>query len=526
LEDSVTALNGADGGFAIVWFDGRSRRLHLIEDRFGIEPLFYAEIDRSLLFGSRLRDLLATGALSGGLDGGGLVEFLTYCYIPGDATLARGVRRVPPGTWLEIDPDRGVIRRKRWYHLSFANQLTESETEIADQFRRLLEQAVVRCLGETPLGIFVSGGMDSSSVLSFARRHRNGPILTFTNRVSGASFDESDYARALADIMGTDHTEVGYSEQDSVLARDMVREMEVPACDAGIDVRPWLLGQAAVGRVTYVLTGTGGDEFWASHPVYAAQRLLRWYDRLPISRPLHRALRGTANLLPDSDRKRDLRVVLKRILPPNGLPRALGPFRWRTYYNSEELNSLLTPDAAQLVRGHDPFQSVLRAYEGYDGPNDGVSPHIYNDYTTVSCAYFSRHVLLRHFGIEVRMPFYDRQLVEFGARIPARLKLEGVERTKRLFRVAMKGVLPEVISQRKDKLGHSIPLKNWLRAQGDAADWVGSMLAPDVVCQRGLFRADVVGRMVDEHRRRRHNHSHRLWALAILEAWLQSGVGM
>jgi asparagine synthase (glutamine-hydrolysing) len=101
-----------------------------------------------------------------------------------------------------------------------------------------------------------------------------------------------------------------------------------------------------------------------------------------------------------------------------------------------------------------------------------------------------------------------------------------VERTKRLFRVAMKGVLPEIISQRKDKLGHSIPLKNWLRAQGHAAAWVGSMLAPEVVRQRGLFRADVIGRMVDEHRRRRHNHSHRLWALAILEAWLQSGVGM
>ena len=524
LRAGAAALGEVDGGFAIVWFDGRAGRLHLIRDRFGIEPLFYAELDQSMLFGSRPRDLRASGALPGGLDGRGLAEFLTFCYVPGVATLDRGVRRVPPGAWLELEPDRGVSRCRRWYRLSFANQLSEGEGDIAGRFRGLLEQAVVRRLNGTPFGVFLSGGMDSSSVLTFARRHREGPILTFAFRCGGTSFDESVYARALAEIMGSTHTEVDYRERQSLMAGDIVREMEVPFCDAGINVGTWLLGRAATGQVSYVLTGDGGDELWASHPVYAAQRALRLYERLPIPRPIRRALAGAADLLSDSDQKRDLKVKLKRILPHDGLPRALGPFRWRAYYTAKELRALLTPEAVALVTGHDPFQAVLDAYEGYDGPDDDLSPHLYNDYATASGYYFSRLGLLRGFGIEARTPFYDRELVEFGARIPARLKLEGLERTKRLFRVAMEGVLPDVINRRKDKLGHSIPLKNWLRAEGDLAAWVGAMLAPEVTCRRGLIRPEMIERMLDEHRRRRHNHSHRLWALAILEAWLQASV--
>jgi asparagine synthase (glutamine-hydrolysing) len=505
-----------------VWFDGRQRRIRLIRDRFGIEPLFYADFGRSVLFGSRLRDLRATGALPGGLDGQGLAEFLTYCYVPGDATLDKGVRRVQAGSCVQIDLERGVVERGRWYRLSFAGPSGAREAEVAHEFRSRLEQAVVRRLGEPPTGLFLSGGMDSSSVLTFARRHQSGPMHTLAFRCSGPSFDESAYARMLAEQLGTEHTEVEYGEAQALETGAIVREMDVPFCDVGINVGTWILGRAAAGQVSYVLTGDGGDELWGSHPVYAAQRLLRAYDRLPIPRVVRRRLQGAANLLKDSDRKRDLRVKLKRILPKDGLPGALGHFRWRTYYVPDELQHLLTPEAATLVRDCDPFRPVLEAYDGYDGPDDGLSPHLYNDYTTASSYYFSRLGLLRRWGVEARLPFYDRQLVEYGARIPAGLKLEGVERTKRVFRVAMEGVLPDVINHRKDKLGHSVPLKNWMRQSGDLSEWVSSVLNPKVLGARGIFRPEAIARMLDEHRRSRHNHSHRLWATAVLESWLQA----
>ena len=146
------AISEFDGAFAVVWFDGRSRRLHLMRDPFGMEPLFYCELNHGVLFGSRVRDLLRTGLLPGGLCHQGLAEYLTYCFIPGDATLDRNVRQVPVGSRIVVDPERGIVERHRSYRVSFAGPYLADEAEIADQFRTLLERAVRRCMGESRLG--------------------------------------------------------------------------------------------------------------------------------------------------------------------------------------------------------------------------------------------------------------------------------------------------------------------------------------------------------------------------------------
>lgn len=516
------AISEFDGAFAVAWFDGRSRRLHLMRDPFGMEPLFYGELGNSILFGSRVRDLLRTGLLPGGLCYQGLAEYLVYCFIPGDATLDRNVRQVPVGSRIVVSPERGVMERRQFYHVSFAGPRVTDEAEIADQFRTLLERAVQRRIDESRLGIFLSGGMDSSSVVTFARRHRPEQINTFSYRCAGKSFDESVYARTLAAAMKTKHCEIEYGEENVLQIESAVANMDVPFCDIGLEMGTWLLGNAANQRVDLILTGDGGDELWASHPVYAAQRLLDMYERFPVPQVVRRTLQRLAATLPDSDQKRDLRVKVKRILPPNDLPRGLGPYRWRAYYSRQELESILTPEMATALRDRDPFQCVLNAYKGYDGPDDGLSRYIYNDYSTITAYYFPRLNLLRRFGIEVRCPFYDRALVEFGARIPAQLKLEGLERTKRLFRVAMEGVLPDAINHRKDKLGHSIPFKNWLRQDGPLAHRIAEVCSFSAIRARGLFRPEAVQRLLDEHRARRHNHSQRIWALHVLELWLRA----
>ncbi|HEU4700620.1 MAG TPA: asparagine synthase-related protein [Gemmatimonadales bacterium] len=523
LAEGPRALAACEGSFALAWYDGRERRLHLARDRFGIEPLYVADLGPALLFGSRLRDLRATGLLPGGLSGQGLAEFLTWCYVPGNATLDPAVWRVPPGGRVEVDAVRGVVRRERWYRLSFAAPLPAREADLATGFRERLERAVLRQLDGAATGVLLSGGMDSSSILTFARRHQAETLHTYTFRCPGASFDESTYARALADEFGTRHHELEYGEREAlVLPPEVAAAMDVPFCNVGINLGTWLLGQAARGAVGAVLTGDGGDELWGSHPVYAAQRLLARYEALPRPGVLDGALRRLADGLDDSDRKRDLRVALKRLLPAPALPAALGAWRWRAYYAPGDFAWLLTPEAAGLLRDAEPYRPVLEAFEGYDGPDDGLSPYLYNDYTTESGYYFNRLLLLRGFGVEARTPFYDRELVEFGARIPARLKLEGIERTKRLFRQAMAGVLPEVIRSRRDKLGHSVPLKNWLRGEGPLAHALAEALSPAAVAARGIFRPDAVARLLDEHRRRRHNHAHRLWAMYVLELWFRT----
>jgi asparagine synthase (glutamine-hydrolysing) len=519
------ALAGVEGAFALVWWSARLGRLFLVRDRFGTEPFFYALRGHDLVFGSRIRDFCRFDGRGFELCPQGLLEFLSYCFLPGQRTLDRDVWRVPPGGVICFDPSSGRLQVERWYRLSFRDPLGGSEREIADAYRERLEHAVQRRIGDdAQAGAFLSGGMDSSSVVTFMRRHLPGEVRTFGFRCGGASFDESTYARSLAAELGTVHREVEYGEPESLSVLEAIEHMEVPFCDIGIEVGTWILARSATQDVGYLLTGDGGDELWASHPVYAAQRLIRTYDRAPIPRFVKQGLQTLTNLVHDSDRKRSLAVVAKRLLPAADLPRALGPFRWRTYYTKRQLGQLLVPHYAAEVGHSDPYACVLEAYRGYDGPDDGISPHLYNDYTTASSFYFSRLLLARSFGIETRTPFYDRELVEYGARIPAHLKLEGVERTKRLFRLAMEGVLPDVINHRKDKLGHSVPLKNWLRADGPLGQRVRDALRDPRSALTGVLRTDLLDRWIGEHQSRRHNHSHRLWAAFVLDAWIRSRI--
>jgi asparagine synthase (glutamine-hydrolysing) len=516
----MACLADVDGSFAFAWFDAARRLLHLVRDRVGAEPLFYAQTGPNLLFASRLRDLRATGVLPAGISARGLAEFLTYCYVPSDVTLDRDVHQVPAGGALVIDQSGRIVERARWRRLSFAGPYLTDERAITEQFRALLETSVVRRIGTLRPGVFLSGGMDSSSILTFLRKHESGPIRSYSYRCASASFDESVYARAMAEAAGSQHTEILFGADDALEIDQVVSAMDVPFCDLGLEVATWLLARAAGGQVDFVLTGTGGDEIWASHPVYAAQRVVGAYEKVPVPRFVNKTLRRFAGSLPDSDRKRDLRVILKRLLPPEAFSRDLKHYRWKAYYAPGDLGALLAPDMAAAVRNEDPFACVREGFEGYDGPDDEVTPCIYNDYTTMVPGFANRARLLRSFGVELRSPFLDRDLIELGARIPNRLKLEGIERTKRLFRVAMEGVLPDVINHRKDKLGLSIPLKNWLRDDSRIASRLAEVCSPQALESTGIFRPETVARLLQEHRERRANNSQRLWAILVLQLWL------
>ena len=516
----LPALGDLDGAFAIAWWDGTSGSLRLIRDRFGAEPLHYASDDRGAIFGSRAHDVARAVDRHPELSPQGLAEFLTYCYLPGDTTMFDGVVRVPAGAVVVLPAQRKPLVES-WYRLSFADPWPPDERQITQRYRELLERSVVARLDDRKLGVLLSGGMDSSSVLTFARRHRRSTIDTFSFRCAGASFDESAFARQIAQELGTRHAEVEYGEEQALTILDAVAAMDSPFCDIGIEIGTWLLAQRAAGSVDYLLTGDGGDELWASHPVYAAQRLMRWYDSVPLPVVVRTAVAAALNLLNDSEHKRGLAVTLKRILPPPDVGAALGHFRWRLYQTPTTLPGLLTPAARERLQGCDPLRLVVSSFDGYDGPDDGMSKWLYSDYRTASSFYFNRLLLARQFGLEVRTPFYDRELVEFGARIPAHLKLEGIERTKRLFRIAMEGVLPDVINHRKDKLGHSVPFKNWLRTDGPLYGAVARTLCSDEFNDRGLFERSAVQTLLHEHRARRHNHSHRIWALFVLEHWVR-----
>ena len=241
--DGVRALDQVDGQFAIAWWSARRGMLSLIRDRFGMESLCYSSGDRQLVFGTLARDVAASVAARPGLSMQGVVEYLTHCYLPGTNTLFEGIFRVPAGALVEYAAATGSCRVNYWYRLSYANPLAPDEAAIATHYREMLEASVVRRLSDDRTGVFLSGGMDSSSAATFARKHLSGPISSYSFRCLGASFDESPFARELARELGTEHTEVDFGELQSLDAVAAVGAMDMPFCDIGIEIGTWLLAK-------------------------------------------------------------------------------------------------------------------------------------------------------------------------------------------------------------------------------------------------------------------------------------------
>jgi len=452
-------------------------------------------------------------------------DYLLYSYLPANRTLFEGTTAVPQGSAITVDLRDMSVDETEWYRLSYAvDYLSEQDT--IEQYRDCLVTAVRRQVGDGRAGCMISGGMDSSAVLSIMAQsivNKSGPeIATFGFRCPGPSFDESIYARQLAQHWHSNHTETLFGPAEALQIADAIQVMDNPFSDIGIELGTWSVASAASGNIDYVLTGDGGDEIWASHPVYAAQRMVKYYDKLPIPTSIKNRIFSALQKISDSSKKRDLRVIAKRLLPSPELPRELKHFRWRIVMRLTEIRASLSNEAAEWVLWDDAYDGCMYAFDGFDGGDDGMSDMLFNDYYTASSFYFRRLDFYRHFGIEPRVPFFDVDLVEVGAKIPAKLKLEGIERTKRLFRTAMRGIVPGFILDRKDKLGHSIPLKNWLRDKCALRELVYDTLLSNAMLNRGIFNRSSILNWLDDHDEGKHNYSHRIWAVFVMELWFQS----
>jgi asparagine synthase (glutamine-hydrolysing) len=511
-------LDRVNGTFAFALWDDRKQRLLLGRDRLGAEPLFYLHDPRRVVFGSSLTWMLAAGWTSRELDPDALLQYLLYGYNPGAPTLVRDVRALPPAHLLSVDG--GTLSLARYWRLSFA----EIRPRTLDTYRRevleLIEDAIrIRLDPAHPPGIFLSGGTDSSAIVSLTSRMVSEPLATFSFRCEGRSYDESSYARFMAERQGTRHTEVDYhaGRLDAIL--QAVAAMDEPFSDAGIEIATYLLGEAARDEVRYVFSGEGGDELFAGHPVYVADKAAAVVDRFP--RALVRAVSGIVQRIPDSDQKKNLQVKLKRFAYSLAFPPALLSHRWRIYYTAEELRSLCADDLIGRADLGALWAGMLAINAETDGP-DPLSRSLASDYQTLVGFYQKRLGLLRAFSLESRTPLLDHRLIEYAATIPSSLKIRGLSDTKYLYKKILRDVVPAKILYERPKLGHGVPMKNWLREDPRARSLLHDVLGGQAFRERGLFRADAIARMLDEHARKLHNHSHRLWTLVVLERWLET----
>jgi asparagine synthase (glutamine-hydrolysing) len=515
--DFATKINGK---FAFAIWDNSAQKLFIGRDRMGIEPLYYYADENSFVFSSSIPIIFKCTKTVKELNFNAVGKFLLFNYNPGLETFFKRIFRLRPAHILAID--REFMKIDRYWKLSFQNITNSDEEEVKDKLLEQLRDAVhIRIEPGSQPGVFLSGGMDSSTVLALSKEISQVPLKSFSYRCRSESFDESIYAKYMAKSTNSEHYECEYTPEDVLSMPDIVKKMNEPFCDVGINIATHILGKIAKQYVSYVLTGDGGDELFGGHPVYEADKIGSLFDAIPsfIKNPMIHLF----SHFPDSDKKKNFIVKAKRFSESIHLPPDLLSHRWRVYYNRNDLFELLNSSLAEEFEDIDLYEDILKYNREADGP-DLLSQALYSDYQTAVDFYLRRNDLNRSFSIDSHYPLLDHRLVEFCASIPSKMKINGWFDTKYIFKKAMEKVLPHKIIYRKDKLGHSIPLKNWIRENKQVGDFILDHVSTAVIKKRGYFNPERVDNLIDEHINKRRNNSHRLWALAVLEMWFRENL--
>jgi asparagine synthase (glutamine-hydrolysing) len=510
-------LKQINGDFFIVLWDKSSGSVVIARDKIGVREIFYKSQDEGILFGDHPGLISQICQDTPEMDMLSLMKFLVFCYNPGTQTFYQGIKRLRPGHFMHWRPGFQAVRR--YWQVSFIESLKDSEEDLGEEIRNFLTTAVsIRKDDNVKTGAFLSGGLDSSTIVSLLHSLGKEDLSTYSFRCRGDSFDESHFAQIVADTYQTNHQVVEYRPDDVCLVSDMVTLMLEPFCDVGINIATYLLAQASKNNVDDLFTGDGGDELFAGHPVYTADKVARLVHWIPgfIRNPVF----ALGRKLSDSEKKKDWKVKIKRFSKSYAFPDSLGTHRWRAYYLPGELAELVNPDLLQEDQLDRLYEDVIEYNEEGKSYNS-LGQSLYSDYQTVVQFYLRRMDMVRALGIRPKFPMLDPRVIELCASIPSRLKIKGFSDAKHIEKTAVAPLLPAEIVHRKDKLGHSIPLKNWMRENDKVKQLFGDLLSESVIRRRGFLNSQVVSRMMTNHFNKTENNSHRLWALVVLELWMQ-----
>jgi asparagine synthase (glutamine-hydrolysing) len=510
----VEFLQRLRGMFAFGLWDGQRRQLLLARDRVGIKPLVYSWDGRRLVFGSEIKALLEDPSVPRELDWEAFRDYLALAYVPSPRTIFGSIRKVPPGGCLLLSLDGGAPRIERYWDLRFAPDHSVSEDEWLERLPHVLGETVARhMVADVPVGAFLSGGVDSSTVVAFMARASSTPIRTFSIGFDEADFDELAYARQVARRYGTAHSEYVVKPDALEVLPRLAWQLDEPFADSSV-IPTYYVSKMTREQVTVALSGDGGDEGFAGYRRYArAEAMHRRLDRFPgiAARPLFRL---ASRLLPRGLRGRGYLDLLGR----DPVERYLGLM---SRQDSEGLRRLLTPDARARVVPEvsaEPLRRLIR--EG--APPDYVSTLQYLDVRT----YLPDDILTKVdrasmlVSLEARVPLLDHVLMEFVATMPSGLKLRNGT-GKAILKTLMAGELPAELLGRP-KMGFGVPLGAWFRR--DLADYARDVLLGQRTRERGLFDARVVGEVLDEHQRGGRDRSSQLWTLMTFEEWARRWV--
>ena len=524
-KECLPRLNGV---FHFAVWDNRDRTLMLARDHVGIKPLYYFykptanDKPGSFIFASEVKAILASGLVERALDSESLNQFLTFLWAPDPKTLFRGIKTVPPAHVLTFHDDQ--IKLNEWWDVSF-DEIEEGRSEAwwQQQVLETLDMVVkMEMVADVPLGSFLSGGIDSSGIVAMMKRHSNGRrVTTYTAGIESEDLrydiipDDIEWARRVNQQLDTDYHEIMLQPSVAELLPKLVYHLDEPAIDMAIP--SYLISRAARETLRVMLSGMGGDEVFAGYPRQLAMKIAGAFDPVPamLRRPLMRTLERTL---------------------PGGLPgRLTAPLRnarkfarsagldfeerylgYGTYFTDDAKQRLYSDDLRVATQGMDAY-ATHRRYFGRVRETAPLNRLLYVDLKTflpcLNLVTIDKTSMAAN--LEVRVPFLNRQMIEFTARMPPKLKLSGFKR-KYILKRALEKFFPHDVVWRK-KAGFGAPIRSWLR--GALRPLVNELLSDEVVRKRGLFRPEEVKRLIDLNLSGREDLSLQVFQLLNLELW-------
>lgn len=502
-----------NGMFAIAIWDSRRRRLVLARDRIGQKPLAYRHEQGRLLFGSELKSLLQVDGVPREIDAGAIDEYLTYQYVPHPKTIFRGTNKLPPGH-LAVLQD-GELEVRPYWEPALHVETPISSKLASEKLGELMTSSVeMRMRSDVPLGAFLSGGVDSSLIVALMQQRSEQPIKTFTIGFPVAAYDETSYARRVAEHLGTEHEELQVTPSGIDILPKLVWHYDEPFADSSA-IPTWYLSEMTRRQVTVSLSGDGGDELFAGYPRYRAVCLASGLDQ---SGPI-RSLLGASiwQRLPGSRQKSFLRRFKRFSEFLNKTPQRRY-LEWIAIFNESRRAMLYRDDFVEHLPNADPFSFLAQAW-ARTGQRDVISGASLTDLTTyLPCDLMTKvDIASMAHSLEVRQPFLDHRVVEFAANLPVALKFRRGS-GKRLLRQAFGNLLPKEIWNRR-KMGFGVPIDHWFR--NELREMTHDVLLASDARTGNYFRREVIEELVQQHESQQFDHAYRLWSLLVLELWLR-----
>jgi asparagine synthase (glutamine-hydrolysing) len=504
--ECVTKLRGM---FSLAIYDRTKRKLVLARDRLGKKPLHYALRKDKLYFGSEIKSILAVAPELAEVNAQGLLEYLYYGYVPDPITAFTGIRKLPPGHLLEFED--GEIKIRRYWDLpQYNTHRPKSEEECLEELEhRLFEATRIRLISDVPLGAFLSGGTDSSTVVALMARASSAPVKTFSIGFTKDDFNEAEYARIVARKFGTDHHEMILEPNVVETVERLTSSLEEPFGDSSM-LPTYYVSQMARQHVTVALSGDGGDELFAGYDRYRIHSNRRFFEHIP------------------EWARRFYRDQLFRLLPRSMSGRKFSynvTLPWRERYVDglsfvpafERDAPLLSDDFRQVLRRSGDPQDVMMRYFAQAPASDPVSELLYVDTKTYLVADIltkvDRMSMLN--SLEVRVPILDHEFVEWVTGLPPEWKLRGNAQKYILRKLAERvGVPLEALN--RPKQGFALPLVHWMR--NELKDTLMILLEPRTL-QRGYFEADGIRKLMNDHLYGGKVFTGRIWRLLMFELW-------